>query len=97
LPALVLRVLHAGPKHGYAIAQEIKRVSNGVLDFREGTLYPALHAQEQNGWIESYQETVAGRRRRYYRLTRQGHRALATERREWKQLSEAIDAILEAT
>lgn len=95
LPALILKVLSRGPKHGYLIAREIRRTSEGLLDFREGTLYPALHAQENRGLIVSYEGVENGRRRRYYRLTRRGARVLETERREWKDLSRAIDLVLE--
>ena len=98
LPALILNVLEAGPKHGYQIAKEIKASSKGVLDFREGALYPALHGQENKGLIESCEQTENGRVRRYYRLTEAGHKALAKERAEWKQLSEAVYLVIgEAT
>ena len=93
LPALILQVLDAGPKHGYIIAREIKARSKGVLDFREGTLYPALHAQEKRGLISSYEQTEKGRLRRYYKLTDEGHKALAKERAEWKQLAGAVSII----
>ena len=58
LPTLILRALTEGPNHGYRIAQEIKSKSKGVLDFREGTLYPALHALENKGLIESYEQVL---------------------------------------
>jgi transcriptional regulator len=97
LPPLILQVLESGPKHGYVIAQEIKAKSKGVLDFKEGTLYPALHAQENKGLIASYEQTEKGRLRRYYKLTEEGHKALQKDRQEWKQLSGAISLILEGT
>jgi PadR family transcriptional regulator PadR len=95
LPLLVLKVLRSGPKHGYRIAQEIKNTSKGVLDFKEGTLYPTLHSQENKGLIESFEQTEKGRTRRYYRLTEDGLRVLEVETREWEQLSVAIDMVLE--
>ena len=94
LPLLILRVLESGPRHGYRIAAEIKRASQGVLDFREGTLYPALHAHENRGLVESFEQVEKGRRRRYYRLTEAGLRALETRRAEWRQLTAAVDVIL---
>jgi transcriptional regulator len=97
LPLLVLRVLGSGPKHGYRIAQEIKDTSKGVLDFREGTLYPTLHAQENKGLIESFEMKEKGRTRRYYRLTDEGRRVLATEREAWRRLSVAVNTVLEGT
>ncbi len=97
LPVLILQVLREGDRHGYAIAREIKVRSNGVLDFKEGSLYPALHAQEKKGLIRSFERTKDGRRRRYYRLTQAGAKALETHVREWRLLSGAVDTILEAT
>lgn len=94
LPILVLSVLEKGPSHGYKIAQEIKERSEGVLDFKEGTLYPALHGQEKKGLIKSEVQIEKGRKRRYYTLTTKGHRALASERDEWKTQSQAITHIL---
>ena len=97
LPVLILQVLSEDDKHGYAIAQDIKQRSRGVLDFKEASLYPALPAQEKKGFIESFGQTQDGRRRRYYRLTRAGAEALATHRNEWRRLSAAVTGILEAT
>ncbi|MCC6143153.1 MAG: PadR family transcriptional regulator [Candidatus Hydrogenedentes bacterium] len=95
LPALILQTLEAGPMHGYRIAQEIKGKSKGVLDFKEGTLYPALHGQENKGLIEAYEQVEKGRTRRYYRLTEKGHKTLAKDRAEWQEVSAAISLILE--
>ena len=97
LPVLILKVLSSDERHGYAIAQEIKDRSQGILDFNEGSLYPALHAHEKNGLIASSERRVNGRRRRYYCLTESGAEALAAHRHEWRQLSTAVTAILEAT
>jgi PadR family transcriptional regulator PadR len=95
LSVLILQILAEGPRHGYGIAQEIKHLSRGLLDFREGTLYPTLHAHENRGWIRSSERVENRRRRRYYRLTARGARALDTERGHWKELSRAVDMILE--
>ena len=97
LPVLILQVLEGGTKHGYHIAQEIKARSKGVLDFREGALYPALHAQESKGLLESYEQEEQGRVRRYYRLTEKGLSMLEKERGEWKRLSHAVTVILNGT
>ena len=94
LSLLILQVLASGPKHGYRIAQDIKARSGGELEFAEGTLYPALHAHENHGLIESYQRRENGRQRRYYRLTETGERALTEERAEWRRLVAAVDVIL---
>lgn len=95
LPTLILQVLAEEPRHGYSIAQVIKKRSKGVLDFREGALYPALHAQEARGFIKSYELPCSGRVRRYYRITDKGSKELAGSRATWKSLSEAVDHILE--
>ncbi|NKB88542.1 MAG: PadR family transcriptional regulator [Acidobacteria bacterium] len=97
LPVLILQVLSTGDKHGYAIAQEIKQRSEGSLDFKEGSLYPALHAQEQKGLIQSMETQCDGRRRRSYRLTKAGIEALESQRSEWRQLSGAVSDILGTT
>ena len=95
LPTLILEALVREPSHGYRIAQGIKERSEGVLDFREGTLYPALHKLENEGLVESYAEVENGRPRRYYRITKTGRAALAKDRAEWRELSRAVSVILE--
>ena len=97
LPTLILHTLSRGPNHGYRIAQEIKAKSKGVLDFKEGTLYPALHALENKDLVESYEQTENGRVRRYYQLTERGKKELAKERTEWRNLSKAVTLILGET
>jgi len=94
LPALILEAIERHPDHGYSIAQRIKERSSGVLDFKEGTLYPALHKLELEGAVESYEEVEKGRTRRYYRITEAGHAELAKDRKEWGQVSRAVTLIL---
>lgn len=94
LPTLILEALLNEPSHGYRIAQSIKERSEGVLDFKEGTLYPALHKLENEGLVESYEGIEKGRPRRYYRITKTGHGTLARDRVEWRQLSRAVTMIL---
>jgi len=91
LPLLILNVLEAGPSHGYQIAQQIKRQSQGELDFKEGTLYPALHNLEKLGQLESYEAKENGRPRRYYHLTVSGQAALEKERAAWQRYVKAVD------
>lgn len=97
LPTLVLQVLEHGPLHGYAIAQEIKQRSRGTLDFREGTLYPALHNQEKKGRVRSFEQVENGRRRRCYELTAEGIRVLAEEKEQWRSLAGAVGMVLETS
>lgn len=94
LPTLVLEALVHEPRHGYRIAQQIKERSEGVLDFKEGTLYPALHKLENDGMVESYDAVEKGRTRRYYRITKSGRAALAKDRAEWREVSRAVTMIL---
>jgi DNA-binding PadR family transcriptional regulator len=74
---------------------QIKEQSAGVLDFKEGTLYPTLHALEQQGMIDSYKEMENGRERRYYRLLSKGKAALTAERAEWERFASAVNAVLD--
>jgi len=94
LSLLVLHALSKGSSYGYQIAREIKTRSGDVLDFQEGTLYPALHRLEKGGFIEAYVVSVDGRRRRYYRLTEAGARALDEERSTWFTYVQAVNALL---
>ncbi len=91
---LILHTLQRLPKHGYRIAQDIREKSDGVLDFKEGSLYPTLHGLEEKGFIESFTETEQGRVRCYYRLTTKGQRELAEQREEWRKYSSAVALIL---
>ena len=95
LTTLILQNLNRGPNHGYRIAQDIKQKSKGVLDFREGTLYPALHGLENKGLIESYTQEENGRTRCYYKLTKKGTKALAEQREEWSRFSGAFTLVLQ--
>ena len=94
LSLLILQVLSSGANHGYKIIQQIKTHSKGVLDFKEGTLYPMLHNMEQQGLLEAYNAEENGRPRRYYQLTWRGRAALETERKEWKQFVQAVNLAL---
>jgi len=94
LPTLILQALAEQPSHGDRIAQQIKARSKGVLDFKEGTLYPALHKLELEGTVESYEGVEKGRTRRYYRITKAGRAELAKGRKEWSQVSRAVSLIL---
>ena len=94
LDFLLLATLADEPAHGYLIIEELKRRSAGVFDLPEGTVYPALHRLEQGGLLASSWATGAGRRRRVYRLTARGRRALVAARREWRGFTEAVEAVV---
>ncbi len=91
---LVLAVLADGPCHGYAVIEELRRRSGGVLDFPEGTIYPALYKLEAAGAVASSWTVAEGRRRRMYRLTAAGRRELARAREEWNTLARAMTGVL---
>jgi transcriptional regulator len=96
LPLLILRTLVTGPNHGFAIARRIRQISNAVLRIEQGSLYPALHRMELDGFIESHWGTTEhNRKAKYYRLTRWGTRELASETQRWNSIAAAIAAVLQ--
>ena len=98
LDLLILKVVALEPMHGWAIAQRIKQMSKDVLQVGQGSLYPALHKLEQQGWIEAeWGESDNNRRAKYYSLTRAGRKALNQESAHWERLSAAISVIVRAT
>lgn len=97
LDLLVLRVLNAGPMHGFGIAQKIHLLSEEALKIEEGSLYPALYRMEAKGWIKArWAQTENNRRAKYYELTRTGRRQLESEQDSWERLAAAIAQVLQA-
>ena len=95
LDLLILRTLQADPMHGWAISERIQDISEDVLQINQGSLYPALHRLEHQGWIEAeWRVSELGRRARYYRLSASGRRQLTVEAGDWKRMSTAIDRIM---
>ncbi len=95
LDLLILRVIALEPMHGWAIAQRIRQMSNDELRVGQGSLYPALHKLEQQGWIEAeWGESENNRRARFYSLTRAGRKALEKESAQWERLSAAISLVV---
>lgn len=99
LALLVLRTLAvAGPMHGYAITSHIQRVSAELLRVEEGSLYPALHRMEQDGFLRSrWGTTEKNREARWYEITAAGKRQLATEEASWSRLTEGVSRVLRFT
>jgi len=96
LGLLVLKTLARGRMHGYGITLHIQRVSNEVLRVEEGSLYPALHRMEQEGWIQAdWGVSENNRRARYYQLTAKGWRQLAQEEENWNELTRAVRSVLQ--
>ena len=96
LDLLILQTLRWGPQHGYAITQAIRVNSGDILQVDTGSLYPALHRLEKQGWIAADRKMSENNQRvRLYRLTAAGRTQLLSERSRWAQLSEAIAGILD--
>lgn len=97
LDLLILRTLALGAMHGSAIADRIAQITHGAFQIKAGSLFPALHRLEQEGWIEGeWRESAEGRRVRSYVLTRQGRRQLAAEKKTWARIVQAMTTILES-
>jgi PadR family transcriptional regulator PadR len=96
LDLLILKTISLEPKHGWAIAKRIQQVSHEALQVQQGSLYPALHRLEQQGWIKSeWRSTETGRMAKFYSLTRPGRRQLETELANWSRLSAAINLVVQ--
>jgi len=96
LALLVLKTLARGPLHGYGITLHIQLISKDILRVEEGSLYPALHRMEQEGWVSAeWAVTENSRRARYYRLTAAGRKQLAEEEKNWARLTEAVAQVLQ--
>ena len=95
LDLLILKAVAVEPVHGYAIAQRLEQVSRGVVQVPEGSLYPALHRMEQQGWIKAeWGLSDTNRRARFYSLTATGRKQLAEEVQNWQRLTSAVGLVL---
>ncbi len=96
LAMLVLKTLTVQPMHGYGIAQELQRRSQDVIRVEEGSLYPALHRMEQDGWVRAeWGTTEKNRQARFYSLTAAGRKQLTVETGRWNRLVESIARVLD--
>src|SRR5947208_635838 len=96
LDLLILRALRADAMHGWAISERIQQISKDVLQVNQGSLYPALHRLEHQGWIKAeWGISELGRRARFYRLTAPGRKQLELETDQWERLTSAIGRVLE--
>jgi transcriptional regulator len=95
LDLLILRTLQRDALHGWAISERIQELSQDVLQINQGSLYPALHRLEHQGWIEAeWKVSELGRRAKYYHLTTPGRRQLTVETRDWERMSAAIGRVM---
>ena len=98
LDLLILRIIALEPMHGWAIAQRIQQISDELLRVQQGSLYPALHRLEHQGWITAdWGVSDNNRRARFYTLTRAGRRQLETEVAKWERLSVGVNLVLQRT
>ena len=96
LDLLIMKTISLEPQHGWAIAKRIQQISNEVLQVQQGSLYPALHRLEQQGWIRAkWSESANNRRAKFYSLTPDGAKYLLREQAQWKRLSLAIELVLD--
>ena len=95
LDLLILKTIALQPMHGWAIAKRIQQISSEVLQVQQGSLYPALHRLEQQGWIKAkWAESETGRRAKFYSLTTAGRKQMETETANWNRLSAAINLVV---
>jgi PadR family transcriptional regulator PadR len=95
LDMLILKIVVAGPIHGYAISHRIQQISRDFFQVPQGSLYPALHRLEERGWLTAeWKDTETGREAKFYKLTRVGRKQLETEVLNWEQLTNAVSLIL---
>ena|SRR5258708_7017813 len=98
LDLLILKTLALEQMHGWGISQRIQQISDGVLCVNQGSLYPALHRLEEQGWIDSeWGNSENNRQAKFYRLTKTGRKQLAEETETWERLAGAVTQILQAT
>ena len=98
LDLLILKAVAAGELHGLGVSRRIQQITNGTFVVKPGSLFPALHRMEEEGWISAFWgESENNRRARYYRLTKAGHKQLETETRRWDRIVWAIGRALEAS
>lgn len=98
LDLLILKILAIQPLHGWALSQRLKQVSGEVLQVSDGSLYPALHKLEQQGWIQAeWKPTENNRRAKFYSLTRLGRRHMEREAANWERISTAISSVVRLT
>jgi PadR family transcriptional regulator PadR len=95
LDMLILQTLQWGPQHGYAISQTIRGRSGEILQVETGSLYPALHRLEKQGWVNSqWRQTESNQRAKFYRLTQTGKKQLLSEQARWEQIVNAVAGIM---
>jgi PadR family transcriptional regulator PadR len=97
LDLLVLKAVSLGPLHGLGVARRIEQLTSGTFQVKPGSLFPALHRMEEQGWLASkWGDSETNRRAKYYDLTRSGRRQLGTETKRWDEVALAMARVLDA-
>ncbi len=95
LDMLILKIVSAGPLHGYAIAQRLQQISKDYFQVPQGSLYPALHRLEEREWLDAeWKDTSTGREAKFYKVTAKGRKQLEVEVQGWERLADAVSLIL---
>ena len=98
LDMLILRTLALGPNHGVGVSRRLQQITGDVFEVKPGSLFPALHRLEEQGWLQSeWGESENNRKAKYYSITAAGRRQLRVETEHWEQVSLAIERALKAT
>ena len=98
LDLLILRALSLGPDHGLGISRRVQQITRGTFDVKPGSLFPALHRLEEQGWLRSeWGESENRRRAKYYELTKAGRRQIETETAAWSRIAAAMAAAIAET
>ncbi len=97
LEMLMLEVISHGPTYGYEISQTVVERSDSIFEMKEGSLYPALHRLEQQKFVTSNWQEIEGRRRKYYRITLSGQKALDAKKAEWRQFAHGVQGVIGAS
>jgi PadR family transcriptional regulator, regulatory protein PadR len=96
LDMLILQILSLEPAHGYGIAQRLEQISKSIVQVNQGSLYPALHRLEQQGWLKAdWKQSETGREAKFYSLTRSGQKQLRIEKDSWARLTGAVQLIFD--
>lgn len=91
---LLLRLLEDKDRYGYEMIEQLSEQSQNVFELKAGTLYPLLHGLEEKGMVTSYEQEVGGKLRKYYHLTKEGHKHLSEKKEEWQRYAGAVSRVL---
>lgn len=91
---LIMKLLEQKDMYGYEMIENLRKKSQNVFELKAGTLYPLLHGMEEKGYVQSYEQEVAGKTRKYYSITREGKKQLKAKEQEWKEYAGAVANVL---